>query len=202
MKQRGFTLIEIVVALGIFAILASLTSYIMLQSFRTDERLKTQSQRLHQFEMTITLMRREIAQIINRPVRGNNQALFPAFIGHADNVEFTRSGAVNPGALEQRSTLKRIAYLCYGHTLIRRTWNTLDSPDRNQFHDKILFDHLKKCAFSYTNRKHASLTEWKIIKKKGQNTPAKFPISITAHLSTEQWGTTNLVFVIPVGLYA
>ncbi|PJD93657.1 MAG: type II secretion system protein GspJ [Legionella sp.] len=201
MKQRGFTLIEIIVALGIFAILASLTAYVLIQAFQTDERLKKQSTRLHHLDIAVTSMRRETEQIINRPVRGNEQSLIPAFIGHADGVEFTRSGAINPGSLEKRSTLKRIAYLCYGKKLIRRSWTLLDTPDRRQFHDMVLFDQLKTCGFTYTNYKHQSRPEWVVVpKNRSQQTPA-IPISMTCHLNFETWGALDIIFPLAVGLY-
>lgn len=201
MKQRGFTLIEIVIALGIFAIIASLTAYVLIQAFETDERLKRQSVRLHHLDIAVTTMRRETEQIINRPVRGGGQSLIPAFIGHADGVEFTRSGAINPGASEQRSTLKRTAYLCYGTKLIRRSWTLLDAPDRRQYHDLVLFDQLKSCGFTYTNHKRQSRPEWIIRPKSRSLHNPNIPISMSCHLNFETWGHLDIVFPIPVGLY-
>lgn len=202
MKQRGFTLIEIIVALAVFAIITSFTSYILAQSFDINKRLKTQSMRRHQLEIAVVLLRRETAQIINRPVRGNEQSLFPALIAHADGVEFTRSGDINPNGVAQRSTLKRVAYLCYGNKLIRRTWPLLDSPDRRQFLSQTLFDHLSSCSFTYMDAKHRPHTEWKMRPRDRTEQLAPLPTSIICHLTLEKLGALDIVLPLPTGFYA
>jgi general secretion pathway protein J len=202
MKQRGFTLIEIIVALAVFAIIASFTSYILAQSFATDKRLKNQFIRSHQFELALVLLRRETAQIINRPVRGNEQSLLPALIAHADGVEFTRSGDINPNATSQRSTLKRVAYLCYGSKLVRRTWTLLDTPDRRQFHSQVVLDHLSACRFTYRDAKHRDHNEWIMRPKDRSKQLSPLPTSIICHLYLENSGTINIVLPLPTGFYA
>ena len=202
MNQRGFTLIEVIIALAVFAIIASFTSYILAQSFNIDKQLKTQSMRNHQIELAMVLLRRETTQIINRPVRGNEQSLFPALIAHADGVEFTRSGDINPNAIAQRSTLKRVAYLCYGSKLIRRTWPLLDSPDRRQFHSQVILDHLNACGFTYMDAKHHPHTEWKMRPRDRSKQLSPLPTSIVCHLSLEKAGTLDIVLPLPTGFYA
>lgn len=202
MKQTGFTLIEIIIALAIFAIIASLTSYVLVQSFDIDKRLKTQSIQRHQLELALVILRRETSQIINRPVRGNELSLFPALIAHADDVEFTRCGDVNPNAAAQRSTLKRVAYLCYGHKLIRRTWALLDSPDRRNYHDQVLFDRVNACGFTYIDAQHQPHTEWKMRPRDRSQQIAALPNSIVCHVSLEKWGAMDIVLPLPAGLYA
>ncbi|HVT62587.1 MAG TPA: type II secretion system minor pseudopilin GspJ [Legionellaceae bacterium] len=201
MKQRGFTLIEMMTALGIFSIIAAITAYVLINSFHTDEKLKAQAARFHQLLLSTTLMRRETQQMINRPVRGNEQSLFPALIGHMDGVEFTRNGAINPGALEQRSTLKRSAYLCYGQKLIRRSWTLLDTPDRRNYHDEILFDQLTACGFSYIDTAYKIHSNWTIVPKDKTKQRPPLPAGIILHLTFEKWGALDITFSIPGGLY-
>lgn len=203
MKQKGFTLIEIIIALAVFAIMASLCAYILTQSFDINKRLKQQALRHHRIELAMVLLRRETQQIINRPIRGNEQSLFPAFIAHPDSLEFTRSGDINPNAVAQRSTLKRVAYLCYGHQLIRRTWPLLDSPDRRQFNSQILLDNLHSCSFTYLDNQQQSHFEWKIRPnrdRKEQISP--LPASIICHLDWGKLGALDLVLPLPTGFYA
>ncbi|MGV3740524.1 MAG: type II secretion system minor pseudopilin GspJ [Gammaproteobacteria bacterium] len=202
MKQRGFTLIEIIIALAVFAIIASFTSYILAQSFNVDKRLKTQRVQQHRIELALILLRRETQQIINRPVRGNEQSLIPAFIAHANTLEFTRNGNVNPNAVAQRSTLKRVAYLCYGKKLIRRTWDLLDSPDRRQFRSQVLLDQVKSCGFTYMDVKHQAHTEWKIVAGDRKDQISPLPTSIICHLNLENLGKVEIVLPLPTGFYA
>ena len=203
MKQRGFTLIEIIIALAVFAIIASITSYVLAQSFDINKRLKQQSIQRHKLDLTLLLLRRETEQIINRPVRGNEQSLIPPLIAHPDGVEFTRCGNVNPGAVAHRSTLKRVAYLCYSHKLIRRTWPLLDSPDRREFHDQTLFDQLSACGFTYMDAKHQPHPEWKIRSKRDRAEQiSPLPMSIVLHITLKNLGALDIVLPLPTGFYA
>ena len=61
--------------------------------------------------MPISLIQQDTRQTVERAIRGNEMRLFPAFLGQTNYLEFTRDGNVNPGSIEKRSTLKRVA-LC------------------------------------------------------------------------------------------
>lgn len=201
---KGFTLIEVVVALAIFAIIASITSYVLFQSFATDERLKAQSARLREVEFALTWLRRDTEQLVERPVRSEQQKLISAFVGQEHYLEFTRNGYINPGEVEQRSTLKRVAYLCQGSTLIRRSWTLLDTLNRKQYHDTVLLHKLQQCSFSYTNNRHQTLSNWVVpntnVDKKHPS--PKIPTTLIGHFLLADWGAVTLTLPITVGLYA
>lgn len=202
MKQQGFTLIEIIIALAVFAIMASITSYVLTQSFEINKRVKQQAMQHHRLDLGLLVLRRETEQLINRPVRGNDQALFPALIGHSNILEFTRSGDVNPGAVGLKSTLKRVAYLCYGHRLLRRTWRVLDSPDRRAYHDQVVLEPLSACSFTYIDAKHISHSEWRIQRGDKAEHIAPLPSSIILHIELEKWGAMDIYLPLTAGFYA
>src|SRR3989338_4904860 len=66
-KNRGFTLIEIIVALFIFAIVGVLAAMSLNTMIRAHKRLDVADSHLLQLEISMTMMRRDIAQIIDRP---------------------------------------------------------------------------------------------------------------------------------------
>jgi len=146
-KYRGYTLIEIMVALSVFAILATITAGVMYHVFSTRARVAQQADQLNQLQLVMTLLSHDTVQFIPRSIRVKDDHNFPMFIGTNEYTEFTRGGLVNPHAAGQRSTLKRIAYLCKDKRLVRRSWETLDSPNRNSFEDKLLLDKLDDCFF-------------------------------------------------------
>lgn len=198
----GFTLLEILIALSIFAILATMTSSIMFYAFNTRTKVNAQADRLNALQVATILMQRDIEQINNRPVRGNEMRLFPNFVGNLDYVEFTRNGFINPQALEKRSTLKRIALKCEQGQLIRRSWLSLDTSDRKQFEDKVLLDNVTKCSFNFLNKNLQTLTEW----RQGTNAPTSseetLPKAVQLDITLNDWGNMNLLFIIPEALYA
>ena len=204
MKQltKGFTLIEVLIALSIFAVMASLTSYILFHSFDTDKQLKARSQQLHNLDYAITLLRRDTQQSIERAVRGNDQSLIKAFIGTPKLAEWSRGGFSNPGANEHRSTIKRVAYLCHSGALIRRTWSLLDTPDRSEFHTSLLLNNLKSCSFTYVNTQHKPVNTWSIKDRDSKTKIPLLPLGIIAHFSGVPWGDITVNLPLPTGLYA
>jgi general secretion pathway protein J len=198
----GFTLLEILIALAIFAILATMTSSVMFYSFNTRAKLNAHADRLNALQLAIIIIQRDVEQARDRAVRGNEMRLFPNFTGSNNYLELTRDGIVNPQGLEKRSTLKRIAILCENGQLIRRSWISLDSVDRRQYEDKILLSDLTGCSFNYLNTNLQTLSEWRPGAIRADKTEETFPKAIQMDITLSDWGNMNLFFIIPEGLYA
>ncbi len=198
----GYTLLEVLVALAVFAILATITSSAMYHAFNTRARVNLQADRLNALQLAITLIGRDTEQEVVRAVRGNEMHLFPAFIGQTQYLEFTRGGLVNPKGAALRSTLKRVAFVCQGSTLVRRSWESLDTPKRNQYQDKILIDNLDKCSFAYLAHNKQMLAEWVENALQQNQKKASLPMAVQFNLTLHDWGNMSLLFILPEGLYA
>lgn len=200
--SKGFTLIEILIALTVFAILASITSSTLYYAFNTRTRVNEQSDRFSHLQLAVSLMQQDTSQIIERSIRGNELRLFPIFIGRSDYMEFTRDGDVNPGGTENRSTLKRIALVCEAGSLLRRTWDSLDPINRNIHADKLLIDKLTECHFGYLNQSLQVLTEWRADAVDQEQKKESLPKAIQVNLKLRDLGEMNLLFIVPGALYA
>lgn len=194
--NKGFTLIEILLALTIFAILATITSSTLYYSFNARTQVNIQANQLNDLQMAISIIQQDTTQAINRPIRGNEMRLFPAVIGQGQYFEFTRGGFVNPQSTMKRSTLKRVAFVCSGDKLLHRTWNTLDAINRKSYQDRTLLTNLNECAFSYFSQNLQTLSDWR------EQTNEPFPKSVQVNLDLKDWGKISLLFTIPGGLYA
>lgn len=201
-NQQGFTLIEILIALVIFTIIAMTTSSVLYYAFTTRSRVNAEAETLSQLQFAISIIQQETLQILDRKIRGNEMRLFPAFIGQEAFLEFTRDGVSNPNSQEKRSTLKRIALLCQNDTLIQRSWEQLDPIDRNHFEEKVLINGLKRCHFNYLNKNLQVLSEWREQTQDETNQQGLFPKAIQVNLTLKNWGEINLLFIIPGALYA
>lgn len=199
--RQAFTLIEVLIALVIFAILATITSSAMYYAFTTRTRVSEQAEQLMRLQLAITLIERDISQVANRAVRGEEMRLFPAFTGEVNYIEFTRGGMVNPTAVEKRSTMKRIAILCQNGQLIRRSWPALDTPKRNNYEDKVLLDKLTNCHFAYLNETLQLLNAWHANALPNTNTPS-LPKAVQLSFTLPTWGKGSFLFILPEGLYA
>ena len=179
-RLHGFTLIEILIALAVFAILSTITSSAIYHAFNTRARVTLQADRLSALQLAITVLNRDTQQIISRSVRGDGLQVVPALIGEPHYLEFTRQ---NP--------LTRVAFSCRKSQLVRRRWDTLDSPVRNRYQEKILLDGLSHCQFAYLAQGLQVLPDW-------TGGPLN-PLAIQLSADVEGWGKMSLLFKLDGG---
>lgn len=203
MKLSGYTLIEIMVALIVFAILATLTATAMYHTFETRAHVNEHANRLNQLQQSLIIMERDVKQATNRPVLNQDMLMQPALIGQSDYVEFTRGGIINPEGIAKTSSLQRVAFLCKGQQLIRRSWPRLDAPKQSSSHDKLILDNLEHCSFGYLSQKRELLKDWR--QQEGllrHQRKAALPLAVQFNLTLSDQGNMNLLFIIPEALYA
>ena len=198
----GYTLIEIMVALAVFAILSTITASAMYHAFNTRARVDVQANQLNTLQLALTLLSRDTEQVIERAVHGDEMRVFPPFVGQPGYLEFTRGGLVNPNGIETRSTLKRVAYLCKNKKLIRRSWESLDTPHRDKYQDKIILKKLDTCKFAYLASNHQILPEWREYAMQQNQKKETLPLAIQLTLTIHSWGNMSLLFALPEALYA
>ncbi|MFO1305269.1 MAG: type II secretion system minor pseudopilin GspJ [Burkholderiales bacterium] len=127
---RGFTLVEALIALAVFGVIALLAYRATASLSEGEARLSAESQRWRTFEALFTRFEADIRQAIPREAR-NGGAREPAWIGttfegHAA-LAFTRAGSefyVEPGAGGQR-----LGYRQNGNTLELAYWPAIDRDD-------------------------------------------------------------------------
>lgn len=199
--NQGFTLLEILIALTVFAILATITSTALYHIFHTRSRVNLQADRLNELQMAVSLLSRDTQQVVYRPIRSTEMRLQPAFTGQKNSMEMTRAGYTNPGALEKRSSLERVALLCEGDQLLRRSWPVLDSPHPEKFQQTVLISGVRNCHFNYLNQALELLSEWR--ENNSDQGPAKepFPKAVQINFEIPEWGVFNYLLILPPGLY-
>ena len=110
MKTEGFTLVELLIGLSIFALLS--LAGVSLLSFSIDARQRT-GQRLDALASIVrtrALLTADLAQAAPRSWRDETGLRPPAFAGGAPQVfELVRRGWTNDGGMA-RSSLQRVAY--------------------------------------------------------------------------------------------
>ncbi|MFY9179567.1 MAG: type II secretion system minor pseudopilin GspJ [Venatoribacter sp.] len=168
MKQRGFTLLEVLIAVSITALIGvgavQLLSNI-IDSRRATEIRSEQLASLQRFNMVVA---RDLEQIINRTVRDEFGNAKPALVldGAEYLIEFTRAGWRNsPFSESPRSELQRVAYrlesldssACEiakqrlqswgindskGECLVRYFWPVLDQSNHSQPISQVLLEQV------------------------------------------------------------
>jgi|SRR5699024_1735271 len=125
-KQRGFTLLEVIVAIAIFAAMYALAQFAFSQALDQRALLAEHAEVKEQRQRAILFLTQDIEQLIARPIRDSYGDLQPALQGTHESIEFTRLGWANVLDLRQRSQQQRVLYRLEGNQLLRYHWPYLD----------------------------------------------------------------------------
>ncbi|MED5421032.1 MAG: type II secretion system minor pseudopilin GspJ [Pseudomonadota bacterium] len=151
-RVRGFTLIEVLVAMAVFSVLAAFAYSTLSQTLLSAEILGERMDRLQALQRTMRMLTDDLQQLAPRPVRdefGDNlrPALDTGFqSGFA--IELTRSGWSNPVVLP-RGTQQRVAYRIADDELIRYHWYALDRTLSNEPVSVTLLNGVERLRFRF-----------------------------------------------------
>ena len=125
---RGFTLVEVLIALAITAFVAAV-AYTSLSTVITGvESARAGAERTQAINRTFMLLSRDLRQFVERPVRDEFGDTEPALSGGEAArfaLSFTRAGWHNPNALP-RSHVQRVNYRFEDQALWRESYPVLD----------------------------------------------------------------------------
>jgi general secretion pathway protein J len=189
--NSGFTLLELVVAMAVFAIMAAIAysglNNVLLARERTDEH----ADQLHQLQVAMIRMQRDIEQIVDRGVRDEYGELRPPVIGNDFEgylLELTHGGWRNP-AHRPRSHLQRVAYAVRDEQLVRAYWRVLDRAEDSKAYENVLLDGIKNVEIRYLGQQGEWHTSWpdQLPGQPAQNLPS-LPRAIEVNVETKQFG--------------
>ena len=161
MKQlaRGFTLVELLVAVAIFAAMAALAWGGLDTVLRSREKLGAAQEDFSRTMRSVATLERDLRAAAARPVRGNYGEPLPALRGDDTHVEFTRLGFAHPLA-EQRSNLERVIYQLDGKKFQRGRFAVLDRAADSAPVMSLLRDGVKTFRLRYLDTKGRWLETW------------------------------------------
>lgn len=199
--QRAFTLIEVLVAMAIFAMLAAMAYGTLNQTLLSAEILNERMDRLQALQRSMRSLSDDLQQLAPRPVRdelGDNfrPALDTGFqTGFA--IELTRAGWSNPIVLP-RSTLQRAAYRLEDDELVRYQWYTLDRTISNEPLGVVLLDGVEGIRFRFLQDNGEFTDQWPPLSQQGPRGARLRPRAVEITLALENEGEiTRLVEVAP-----
>jgi general secretion pathway protein J len=203
MKSRGFTLIELMVAILILAIMATMAYGAIQNAVNNREVLQGNEKRLLEVQTTMRVMAQDFVQLVPRPVRQPvGDGWLPALSGQAEGtpiVTFTRGGWANPAGI-QRPTLQRVAYVFENNTLRREHWAVLDATLASQTVKRELVKQLRSVQFRYMDAGRQWREVWPV---PGVPVPGALPgedlsrpIAIEVTLELEDWGKIVRIFEV------
>jgi len=176
----GFTLVELMVAVLITAILFAMGYGALSQALTSRKEVDEQSTRLSALQQAFRVIEQDIEMMQPRPVRDllGNTYLGAAYqdpnslpTGISDSsapaaapdgvvqLSFTRGSWANPAGLP-RSELQRVAYLVRGGKLIRQHMLVLDATSGNLPEERELLDQVELLHFRFLDESLAWSDSW------------------------------------------
>ena len=202
-KQRGFTLVEIMIAVLISAILSVMAFEAMQQAMNNRERVRAASQRVRDVQNTMRSFVQDFSQLAPRPVReplgGEFQPAVLARTTGSTEVTFTRGGWMNPAGLS-RSTQQRVRYVLRDGKLYREYWMVLDATLEPQPLSKELLAGVKSFRLRFMNDARNWQEDWP--PPSPSNPPDEMwkrwrPIAVEVTLELEDWGKLTRLVEVP-----
>lgn len=204
MRQRGFTLIELMVAVFITAILFAIGYGAVNQAVKNREGLEQQQERLLAVQTAMRTIAQDVNQLAMRPIRDpNGNDLLPVIVASGSNkerlVELTRGGWANPAGV-QRPALQRVVYLFEENTLRREYWPVLDPLLSTEPIKKDLCTGVKSVTFRYMDVGRNWRDTWPpntAVSNANQVNLRIRPIAIEVTLELNDWGKIVRVLEVP-----
>jgi len=199
-QAGGFTLLELLVAMAIFAILGTLalSGYTELQ--QQSEYAEQRLERLREVQRAMQAIGQDLAQIEPRPIREPlGESLIPAVLA-TDSIEyglqFTRAGWSNTAGLA-RPTLQRVGYRLDGEGLWRDHWPVLDRTLATEPTRVKLLGKVRSVRFRFMNAAREWVDRWPV--SDGTNLAGSErlrPAAIEIVLELEDWGEIRRVIEV------
>lgn len=199
---RGFTLLELLIAIAIFALLG-LGTYRMLDSvLQTDKVTRAHEMQLRDLVRALAAFERDVLQVQNRPVRDPFGDPRAALLGEDLNspaLELTRGGWRNPLG-QTRSSLQRVRWQLSGEQWQRQYWGVLDQAQDSQPQVQQALDGVTRIQFRYLDTKGNWQTSWPPQSNNPSDAVKLLPQAVELVLEHRRYGELRRLLRLPEGL--
>ncbi len=151
-NEQGFTLVEVLIALFIFAIISVGATQALTASLRGKTQMNAHLQQVSNLENMRALLRSDMASITlvqRREPYGNPEPYILKSGGGDTLLDFTRTGRANPGGLSPRGELQHVAYVFEQGQLIRRSFSQINPAPQSNYIDRVLMQGLTKAELQF-----------------------------------------------------
>jgi len=153
-NNKGFTLVEVLVALFIFSILSASTLGVLTTTLRAKTAMETKSASVQKRALARILMKADFANAL--PIKITDEFGQPDpiyFAGGARGDEklliISRAGWENPGGLERRSDLQSVDYFLKDGALVRRVRARFNPVATTPEYEQVLINEVDRVDMSF-----------------------------------------------------
>ncbi len=201
-NMRGFTLLELLVALSIFAAIGVMAYSGLANVMRQQARTEAYADRMQGLQLSYRVLKRDFEQFVDRSIRNEFGDVVPALVTGGDyaGVEFTHAGYPNPAGYV-RSNLQRVAYLVDDGHLVRRSWRVLDRSQDTQPDEQELVEGVRAFSVRYLDANNNWQERWppagQAAPPAGTGASTQWPRAVEVQLSLDDLGVLKWLYRLP-----
>lgn len=203
--NRGFTLLELLVALAIFAVIGTVSFSAVQSGVDTANRLGERRTFWEDLDSAFRILEQDLAMAIARPPRIPGQSGLQAFEGYGrgrpgrqgELMRLTRSGmtSVRQGSV---SPYRRVAYRLQEGELYRDSWRRLDVPVREEPQQALLVAGIKDHSIEFWSAEAEDWVDQWPRRMAGEDEAAgKLPGAVRLRMDFGKRGSFERIF--PIG---
>lgn len=192
-RDAGFTLVEALVALAVFSLLAAGMTLTITQAVRAQTATAAAQEQLRSLQTLRALLSADLAQVVPRLGRAVQGAGEPALVGTPAGLSFTRVQA-EPGEEGQGPTasLTRVTYGMRDGALVRSTRTALDPGPAATTQERVLLAEAEGVSFSYFDGQRW-VDSWLVPASRA------VPRAVAMTVTTPRYGTVRVEALIGIG---
>lgn len=198
-RANGFTLIEVLVAMAVFAVLTLLAYMAIGQTLSNADMLTTRMDRLQAIQRTMRYLGNDLATASPRPVRDElGDTYLPAVMVSAANdfaLAVTHGGWSNPAGLP-RSTQQRTVYKIEEGKLFRVYYPVLDATYANDAISTEILDGVELLEFRLVQDNGQTTNQWPPIGASGTGGAQLRPRAVEIILTLEDEGEIRRIIEV------
>lgn len=196
-RTRGFTLLELLVAVAILALVAVGSYRLLFDTISTRDQGIAHEKALRDLQRAQMILQRDLLQAAQRPVRDEFGDVQPGFVLAADKgLEFTRRGWRNP--LQQaRSDLVRVRYRIITNQLVREHWTVLDRARTSKPVQTVLLDDISDFRVQAHADGNWSETWPQLSQSQRDASTLPLPDAVEIRFTRKPWGEIRRVILLP-----
>lgn len=200
-KQQGFTLFELLVAVSVFAIASYMAYSGLMQVMNARQHTGEAEARLTEIQLTFLYLERDLQHIAKRPIRNSFGSVEGEIMGDelADyRLALTRTGWRVPEYI-QRSNLQRVGYLIEDEKLYRISWNVLDQAQDSEPRRMQILDQVENVEIRFLTSSNEWVTSWNSIGSTTAPAPSVItgvPRAVAIKITLKDQGAINRMFLL------
>lgn len=211
-RSKGFTLLEVLIAMAITAFVALIATTSLSRVMDGVQSLRATADRTYEVNRAWMIISRDLRHFSERPVRDEFGQIEPALSGGVLArfiLSFTRAGWHNPNA-HPRSNLQRVNYRLEDDALWRDSYPVLDRAGDTEPYSVMLLDGVEDMQLAFLGSLQNLeilpggavpdtsnwVTNW-VVDVGSPDAELERPIGVEISLRLQGWGEMRRLYALP-----